>query len=166
MSAGQHLFVLGVCKFIYPYMDNILRANTLLSLLHAHTGPGAILFIDVANSEVPNNTMIIPGNFSSSEVGKGLSCCSSSDANLIGQWFFPNGEVVPDNVFGAVFFTQQRISRVTLFEGGGDFTEDTEGVYTCRIPDDTGVEQILFAGIYQTETYENSGKYTAPQLVP
>ena len=131
-----------------------------------HAGPGAILFIDVASSEVPNNTMIIPGNFSSSVATEGLSCCSSRDANLIGQWFFPNGEVVPDNAFGAVFFTQQRISRVTLFEGGGDFTEDTEGVYTCRIPDDTGVEQILFAGIYQTETYENSGKYTAPQPVP
>ena len=105
------------------------------------------------NTVIPNNTILHLGNISS----RGLLCVSPLNENGIGNWFNPNGEQIIDQS-SSVFSSLQRIRHVGLFRGGAAFTSAAEGVYTCRIPDGSRVQQILYVGIYQTSTYMNSGK--------
>ena len=105
------------------------------------------------NTVIPNNTILHPGNISSA----GLLCVSSLDENNIGNWFYPSGERII-NQQSSVFSSLQRIRHVGLFRGGAAFTSAAEGVYTCRIPDGSRVQQTLYVGIYQTSSYMNSGK--------
>ena len=105
------------------------------------------------NTVIPNNTILHPGNISSG----GLLCVSPLEENGIGNWFNPNGERII-NQPSSVFSSLQRIRHVGLFRGGAAFTSAAEGVYTCRIPDGSRVQQTLYVGIYQTSTYVNSGK--------
>ena len=106
------------------------------------------------NTVIPNNTILHLGNISS----RGLLCVSPLNENGIGNWFNPNGERIIDQSSSVFFYSLQRIRHVGLFRGGAAFTSAAEGVYTCRIPDGSRVQQILYVGIYQTSTYMNSGK--------
>ena len=72
-------------------------------------------------------------------------CCGDSDGGNVGEWFFPNGSMVPHyNYYGDFTrsgFTQQvRLNRrnnaITPF-----------GVYTCRVPDGRNGSVIHSANI-------------------
>ncbi len=77
-----------------------------------------------------------------------------------GNWYFPNGEVVPrfpDD--GGVLYTLDVNSNIELVDGNGHSFDsvELEGVYMCRILDEGNVFQSMYAGLYKTENYFNSG---------
>ena len=86
-----------------------------------------------------------------------IYCSSGSQANGIGRWFAPNG----------VEITQSSGGSLTVVRGGGNFPSYVglqlktgrsfsvleEGVYTCVIPDENGVQQTLYVGLYSQGYY-------------
>ena len=86
-----------------------------------------------------------------------LYCSSGSQTNGIGQWFAPNGAEITQNSGGSF----------TVVRGGGNFPSYVglelkagqslsifdEGVYTCVIPDESGIQQILHVGLYHHGHY-------------
>ena len=127
---------------------------------------GVVLYLeDGINSRLPagrqlqNNTLISVDSLTSTY---GLACYSAdTQSNEIGEWRFPNGSRVGgenSNDQEQVVFGHQQIGRVTLqIRDGRQFTSSLEGVYTCRIPDETGTMRTLYAGVYTAASYTNSG---------
>lgn len=115
---------------------------------------------------LPNNTLISADSLTSTY---GLACYSANtQSNTIGEWRFPDGSLVGgenSNDQDQVLFRHQQIGRVTLqIREGRQLTPSLEGVYTCRIPDETGTERTLYAGVYTAANYVNSGTRTALSL--
>jgi len=120
-----------------------------------NTGVRLCLDNSECNTVIPNNTILHIGNISRD----GLSCVSPLDENDIGEWFYPNGELITrSNSSSSVFTILSRVRHVVLVRSDVEFTSDAEGVYTCRIPDESNVQQTLYVGIYQTSTYGNSSE--------
>jgi len=57
-----------------------------------------------------------------------------------------------------VFTSLSGVRHVVLVKGDVELTSDAEGMYTCRIPDESNVQQTVNVGMYQTSTYENSSE--------
>ena len=126
---------------------------------HMHAGVRLCLDSTVCTAVIPNNTILHPGNISRDD---GLSCVSALNENDIGEWFYPDGEEVTRSP-GSVFSSLSRPRHVVLLRGEADFTSDAEGVYTCRILDESRMQRTLYVGIYQTSTYENSSEQMCRQ---
>lgn len=107
-----------------------------------------------------NNSLISSGSLSSDY---GLACYSADHrTNTIGQWMFPNGIRVERETGDQqqLLYAHNQIGRVTLqIRDNRKFPSDLEGVYSCLIPDETGTERTLYAGLYSTTSYNNSGEY-------
>lgn len=68
-------------------------------------------------------------------------CCRNSDGGRVGEWFFPNGTMLPRYLSSYAMvrsgYTQQvRLNRKLSHVMG------PIGEYQCRVPDSTGVEQV------------------------
>ncbi len=94
-----------------------------------------------------NNTILITDNFG---LIPNLQCISGSKKPDIGQWITPNGEDIIDSTvdpFEVVIggtndpgYLEIVATRALVFA--------EQGVYTCQIPDETGVTNTLHVGIY------------------
>ena len=113
---------------------------------------GVALYSRSLSSLVANNTFFSQDNVGGS-FPTSLECYTASGATSVGVWYYPSGAQVPSS-FAAPYYTLRNPSRITLFKTTGGL----EGVYTCRIPDERGVEQILCVGIYATTTIQSSRK--------
>ena len=92
----------------------------------------------------------------SNQIGT-IYCSSGSQTSGIGRWYAPNGAEI----------TQNSGSSFTVVRGGGNFPSFVglqlktgrsfsvfgEGVYTCVIPDETGIQQTLHVGLYRRGYY-------------
>ena len=86
-----------------------------------------------------------------------IYCSSGSQTIGIGQWFAPSGAEISQNGGGSF----------TVVHGGGNFPSYVglqlragqsfsvfdEGVYTCVIPDENGIQQTLHIGLYSHGYY-------------
>ena len=93
-----------------------------------------------------------------------LWCQSANNGSKIGLWFYPNGTQVPlftgkfgikngapSPIFSKKFTGQIGLDRKAALSG-------YEGLYTCIIPDENGVNQTLVVGAYRGTTYNSNGK--------
>ena len=102
---------------------------------------------------LPNVSLILPEDLSNYD---GVSCVSALDINAdIGQWRYPNGTLV--DAFADSLYRLFRARRVDLFRRS-TIRNDQEGIYTCRIPDENGVVQTLYMGIYTTQSHLGDSK--------
>ena len=69
-------------------------------------------------------------------------CCGSS---IVGDWFFPEGSMVPTGRFGANIYRDRGLSVVTLQYRN---SAQTTGVFRCEVPDASGTNQSLYVGVY------------------
>ena len=121
---------------------------------------GVRLWSELTDSLVPNNTMLFPGVGGDGNITGGLSCYTAREGfDHQGNWFDPNGNLVKRRNFGGVLYTSDLNRNIQLLKGSGPSFDSSgvEGVYSCRILDENNDEQTLYAGLYKTETYLNSG---------
>ena len=69
-------------------------------------------------------------------------CCGLS---IVGDWFFPEGSMVPTGRFGANIYRDRGPSVVTLHRRNN---AQTTGVFRCEVPDASGTNQQLYVGVY------------------
>ena len=114
-----------------------------------------IQFLDIGvgifanDNPASNNSVLLADR--NNQIGT-ISCSSGSRSSGIGQWLAPNGAVVP-----------QSGSLLSIVHGGGSYpayvglqlranqslSASEEGIYTCVIPDVTGIQRTLHVGIYR-----------------
>ena len=87
-------------------------------------------------------------------------CCRTSDGGNVGEWFFPNGTMVPRNGNNPENFVFTRSGSTRQVRLNQRFPSHLEpvGEYECRVPDSNGVEHVanisvilsklLHAGVY------------------
>ena len=100
------------------------------------------------NSSLPNFAMIAGSDFlhgSASGPGglnDGLWCQSAINASEnIGSWFYPNGNSIPNDASASPVSTVYSPGQVGLLRK--DTLINNEGFYTCTIPDESAVSQVL-----------------------
>ena len=85
-----------------------------------------------------------------------LWCQSANDGSDIGLWYYPNGTQVPLFISLSPIFSKRLTGQIALarkFSISG-----YEGLYTCIIPDENGVNQTLVVGIYTNYAYNINGQ--------
>ena len=117
---------------------------------------------------IPDFSMIYAGQFfdidkNNDGTNDALWCQSANNGSNIGLWYYPNGTQVPlfneafDNssapspIFSKRFTGQIALARNEKLQG-------YEGLYTCIIPDENGVNQTLVVGGYRGVTYNINGQ--------
>ena len=90
-----------------------------------------------------------------------LWCQSANNGSNIGLWYYPNGTQVP--LYNGEFesgpspiFSKRFRGQIAIARNGG--LSGYEGLYTCIIPDENGVNQTLVVGAYRTMTYNDNGQ--------
>ncbi len=101
------------------------------------------------DGQVTNNSLIIASSDSSIST---LECISGSPTPSIGQWIAPNGQDVTqsnDDSFAVIVGAQDNPGHIEVsLSVGRSITSSDQGVYSCIIPDEFGVESIIHVGIY------------------
>ena len=85
-----------------------------------------------------------------------LWCQSANNGSNTGLWYYPNGTQVPlfTGNFGhsnGPIFSKRLTGQIALARNFGII--GYEGLYTCIIPDENGVNQTLVVGIYRNYAY-------------
>ncbi len=120
----------------------------------------ALYHIVISDGTVTNSVKLDNNSVIAFNDIDGLAC-SSASSEKVGRWQYPDGTAAMGQVQGnrGPFYVIQRGSgRIDLFRQsnlGGRY----EGIYTCFIPDESGVAQTLYAGIYA-----RPGKYVRTSM--
>ena len=129
---------------------------------------GVQLYLPYVNKIIPDYSMIYAGQFygvdqNNDGTTDALWCQSANNGSDIGVWYYPNGTQVPlftgainDQSAPRPLFSKRFNGQIALARRDGLL--GIEGLYTCIIPDENGVNQTLVAGAYRTATYDNNSK--------
>ena len=80
-----------------------------------------------------------------------LTACCRSGGNALGNWYFPNGTIVPSALgVGWDIYTTKDSMVVRMHRRRGG----VEGIYCCDIPDTKNVIQTINIGVYSASTGE------------
>ena len=104
--------------------------------------PGSIVFLkdigvfDGTEPDMPGGTLVCHTN------SVNTPCCRTSDGGNVGEWFFPNGSMVPRNGNNPGRFVFTRSGSNQQVRLNQRFQSDLEpvGEYECRVPDNNRVE--------------------------
>ena len=78
------------------------------------------------------------------------SCCGTVP-NRFGQWFYPDGTVVPPAIAGQPYYRNRGDMLICLNRRlSGSLSVMYTGIYCCQIPDQDDVRQTLCVGAYLT----------------
>ena len=132
---------------------------------------GVQLYLPYENQTIPDYSMIYASQFYDVDVNNdsnntvdALWCQSANSGSDIGVWYYPTGNQVPlftgafdDSSAPSPLFSKRFNGQVALARTAG--VSGIEGLYTCIIPDENGVNQILVVGVYRTDiAYNNNSK--------
>ena len=122
------------------------------------SGTGVGLFYEGGSGTIMNNSFI-PTN--TDKKINNLTCLSGSFEAGVGVWLDPNGTDVTlssSNFKVTVGDMDNPGSiQIAIPMSSDSFASSQTGVYTCKIPDETGEIQTLFIGIY---LIGNGGRYS------
>ena len=92
-----------------------------------------------------------------------LYCQSVNNGSDIGVWYYPDGTQVPlftgainDQSAPRLLFSKRFNGQIALARRDG--LSGVEGLYTCIITDENGMNQTLVVGVYTDDTYNNNSK--------
>ena len=109
------------------------------------------------NRTIPNYAMIAARDFAHRDLGlpetdyaggsdginDGVWCQSALNVSDIGSWKLPNGNAVSDDPEFNPIHMANRPGQVGLLRSEGIGSSPYQGIYTCTIPDENGVNQTL-----------------------
>ena len=120
---------------------------------YLHTLGAALYYYGtISNSRsVANNSIVRSGDVEGFGI---LLCTSGSRAADVGRWIAPHGQDITHNttdIFDVIVGGQNNPGNINIsLEAGQSLGSSQQGVYTCIIPDEGGVERIFYVGIYPT----------------
>ena len=127
---------------------------------------GVQLYLAFENKTIPNFSMIHGGQFydkifNTDNIIDALWCQTASNDSHAGIWFFPNDtKVAIVDTFTKPgtepVFSVRSVGQIAL--GRDASLSGYEGLYTCIIHDESGINQTLVVGIYRTQTYNENSK--------
>ena len=128
---------------------------------------GVRLYQGVLNRTIPNYAMIAGRDFGDRDAGTssggsldgindGVWCQSAMNISGIGSWKLPNGSAVPDNLNAVPVHMANRPGQVGLLRKGSIGGSPYQGMYTCTIPDENGVNQALVVWAAGNPAYDGS----------
>ncbi len=98
---------------------------------------------------IPNNSIVLTDNFGQMPQ---LQCISGSQLAGVGLWFAPSGQDVTltsNDPFDVLRGGESDPGYLDIsLHSGRILTIRDQGVYACRIPDETGTNSSFFVGIY------------------
>ena len=86
----------------------------------------------------------------------GIWCQSALNESMIGVWYLPNGSPVPTQSGATPLESYNVIGQVGLLRRGG--LASFEGLYSCIIPNEEGVNQTLYVAAYGGAGFDSSGE--------
>ena len=128
---------------------------------------GVQLYLPYENRTIPDFSTIYAGQFYDGDrngdgVTDALWCQSANSGSNIGLWYYPNGTQVP--LFNGDFYDHTAPRPVFSIRFSGQIAlarnvgiRGYEGLYTCIILDENGVNQTLVVGIYTNHVYNING---------
>ena len=117
---------------------------------------------------IPNYFMVRASQFHDVDDGDsdgrndGIWCQSALNESMIGVWYLPNGSPVPTQSGASPLesYNTNVTGQVGLLRRAG--IGSLEGLYSCIIPNEEGVNQTLYVAAYGTGTFDMSGElYTS-----
>ena len=97
------------------------------------------------------------------DIDDDLWCQSANNGSDIGVWYYPDGTQVPlftgsisDSSAPTPLFSKRFNGQIALARTSG--LSGVEGLYTCIITDENGMNQTLVVGVYTDVTYNNNSK--------
>lgn len=107
------------------------------------------MFDDDNPGIIPNNSIILTNNFG--QIPR-LQCISATELPDAGQWLAPSAQDITglaNDPFDIIVGDQNDPGYLDIsLHSGQILTIRDQGVYTCRIPDETGMNASVFVGIY------------------
>jgi hypothetical protein len=138
---------------------------------------GVQLYLPASDLILPDYSIVPANYFFDFDINKdgildALFCQSANNDSNIGMWYYPNETEVPTHNKGIglnsshprpVYSRKNFIGQVALARNAG--LAGVEGLYTCIIPDENGVNQTLVVGLYRLITYNtNDGPDAEPTM--
>ena len=115
-------------------------------------------FSMIAARQFHDNDQDSPGNpFTEDGLNDGLWCQSANNGSMIGTWYLPNNtqvSTVDDSNFP--FHVFHVTGQIGLLRDAG--ISSIQGLYSCVIPDENGVNQTLWVAVYENPDFDSSGK--------
>ena len=114
------------------------------------------VYLQINGARVPNHGFVGRGELSDRNrsidnpllcvTPDNTTCCSSAETGgtPLWNWYFPNGTEVPTNDTGWLFYITRGPGVVQLHRRTGGVS----GIYRCVIPDQSGINQTLYVGLY------------------
>ena len=100
---------------------------------------------------VQNNSVVTTEEIGENEYAlicaTNLRPCCSSPPNQQGEWYYPNGTMVPPSSAGYDFYRSNGDDGTVRLNRRGGALSPT-AIFYCIIPDSQGVNQYLYAGVY------------------
>lgn len=107
------------------------------------------LFDDNNPGIITNNTILLTDNFGQMPR---LQCISGTELPHVGEWLAPSGQdltLTADDAFSVIVGDETDPGYLDIsLHSGRIVTLHDQGVYTCRIPDVTGMNSSFHLGIY------------------
>ena len=134
---------------------------------------GVRLYQGLLNRTIPNYAMIAGRDFDDRDRGSegldyagrldglddGLWCQSALNVSGIGSWTFPNGSAVSDDLNANPIHMADRPGQVGLLHSDSIANSSYQGMYTCTIPDENGVNQTLVVWIARNQAYNGNSEF-------
>ena len=129
------------------------------------------LYLSYENRVIPNYFMVRGSQFydvaikNGDSQNDGIWCQSALNESMIGVWYLPNGSPVPTQSRATPLqsYNTNVTGQVGLLRRGG--LASFEGLYSCIIPNEEGVNQTRYIAAYRDSTFENSGELCKIVLV-
>ena len=121
------------------------------------------LYLSYENRVIPNYFMIRATQFYDVDQNvdgqnDGIWCQSALNESMIGVWYLPNGSPVPTQRRATPLesYNTNITGQVGLLRRGG--IGSVQGLYSCIIPNEEGINQTLYVAVYGDAGFDNSGK--------
>ena len=136
---------------------------------------GVRLYQGLLQRTIPNYAMVAGRDFSSRDAGAdgvgagdgyndGLWCQSANPGSDIGSWQLPDGNAVSDDLSADPIHMANTPGQVGLLHSLGIGSSPYQGMYTCTIPDEDGVNQTLVVWAGGLDGYDGEGMANAREF--